>query len=660
RPALDLDALVDGLPRTTRLHAVPALMREIVERVRARGLAPQAYRRLRTVFVGGDAVPEALLADLLEVFPRAEVRVLYGPTEGTIICTSHRVPRDGRPARPLLGRPLGNAELLVCDAAGREVPAGVPGEIWLGGPAVSRGYLNQPELTAERFVERDGGRFFRTGDRARWLEDGTLEFLGRADGQVKLRGLRIELGEIESVLAAHPDVLDVVAMVREDQPGQPRLVAYVRTRELDAPADLAERLRQTARQRLPEYMVPAAFVRIAELPLTAHGKVDRQALPRPEDGQSVAERDDVAPRTDAERELVKIWEEILDVRPIGVRTSFFELGGHSLLSVRLQAEIKVRFGRSLPLEVLFEEPTIERVASWLEGWFEESEGIREKALVPLQPEGEEPPFFCVHPAGGGVQCYLPLASHMGTRQPFLALQAPEIEDPSFAPQASIEEMAANYLEAVRRVQPHGPYHLGGWSFGGLVAFEMAQQLVKAGEEVALLALLDATMPGRNGGAPVSKPAELIAELVASQLRAGTGEPLLAAAELEGLSLDDQLGRALAVLADAGLVGPEVDLASLRRRWEGLMARQQAQELYRARPYRGSVLLVRPEEVAVPGGRQGSAELPVRFWSALALGGIEILRVPGRHATMCLEPNVRHLAVCLVRALAQAAASPVPA
>ncbi len=648
RPALDLDALIDGLPGATQLHAVPALMRQLVDRARARGGV--ACPRLRTVFVGGDSVPAPLLADLLEIFPGAQVRVLYGPTEGTIICSSYAVPRSGPPL-PLLGHPLPNVELRLCDAAGRPVSAGVTGEICIGGPGVSREYLNRPDLTAERYVRIDGRRFFRTGDQARYLKDGTLEFLGRADGQVKLRGLRIELGEIESVLSGHPDVGEVVAVIREDIPGERQLVAYMRTREPERDSgDLEQELRSLAQRHLPDYMVPSAFVRLAALPLTPHGKVDRSSLPRPWNTREVAAREYVAPRTALEAELAGIWESILNVRPIGIRSSFFDLGGHSLLSLQLLTEVKNRFGRGLPLEVLFEEPTVEHLAAWLGGWAEEGEWAGGGPLVTLQAEGTDAPLFCVHPAGGGVQCYIALAGHLGTSQPFYGLQAREIDDESLDPQSSIEEMAATYLEVVRGVQPIGPYRIGGWSYGGMIAFEMAQQLARAGEQVALLALIDATPPGEGvGSAPTS--AELIVDLLVSLHP--TVQPVLAVADLEGLPLEEQLACAGEALRLAGVSGPAADLGVLRRRWDGVLARRQARQGYRARPYTGPIFLFRPEEVIrSPQGTTSTQEDPVRFWSSLALGGIEVVHVPGRHETMCREPHVRSLAGALARALAR--------
>jgi pristinamycin I synthase-3/4 len=346
RPAVDVDRLASDLGGFTRLHAVPALMRQIVDRVLA-GEVPAP--RLRTVFVGGEAVPADLLDDMRRAFPRAEIRVLYGPTEGTVICTSHRVAEEG-PARPLLGRPLGNMEVRLLDRAGEPVPIGVPGEVWLGGAGVSRGYLNREELTRERYVEGDGRRWYRTGDLARWLPDGTLEFRGRADDQVKIRGFRVEPGEVEAVLASHPAVREAVVVAREG-----RLVAYVVGGE-------ETELRSFLRERLPEYMVPSAIVALDALPLTRHGKVDRRALPAPGKARPGSRVELVAPRGPVEEALAGIWASLLEVERVGIHDNFFDLGGHSLLATRVVAAIRRELGAEIPLRALFERPTVAQLA----------------------------------------------------------------------------------------------------------------------------------------------------------------------------------------------------------------------------------------------------------------------------------------------------------
>ncbi len=341
------------------LHAVPALMRQVVERVReTRGALPA----VRRAFVGGDAVPPDLLGAMRDVFPGAEVRVLYGPTEGTIICAAHRVRGGEAGGRHLLGRPLDGAPLYVLDAAGEPAPVGVPGELCIGGAGVARGYLGRAELTADRFVPDPfgavpGARMYRTGDRARWGADGVLEFLGRLDAQVKVRGFRIEPGEIEARLAAHPGVREAVVLVREDAPGEKRLAAYVVP---SAEGVEAAELREHLRARLPEHMVPSAVVLLGELPLTRNGKVDRGALPAPEGAGAAAEW--VAPRTPTEEVMAGIWGEVLGLERVGAADNFFELGGHSLLATQVASRVRAACGVELPVRALFETSTLAELA----------------------------------------------------------------------------------------------------------------------------------------------------------------------------------------------------------------------------------------------------------------------------------------------------------
>ncbi|HET7460394.1 MAG TPA: amino acid adenylation domain-containing protein [Longimicrobium sp.] len=352
---LDVPALVTEIADATLVHAVPALMRQLVQAERE---TPR-FTRLRRAFVGGDRVAADLLAEMREALPGAETHVLYGPTEGTILASTHPVPAYGIVAGHPIGRPLGNVRLYVCDGLGSPQPAGVPGELLIGGAGVARGYLGRAGLTAERFVPdpfgtEPGARLYRTGDRARWRTDGTLEYLGRLDGQVKVRGFRIEPGEIEAVLRGHERVTECVVVAREDVPGDRRLVAYV------AGGVEADELREHLRGTLPEYMLPSAFVFLEALPLTPNGKLDRKALPAPDFGS--AEDRYVAPRTPTEEVLAGIWAEVLRLERVGVEESFFDLGGHSLLATRVVSRVSAVFGVELPLRALFEGPTVAELA----------------------------------------------------------------------------------------------------------------------------------------------------------------------------------------------------------------------------------------------------------------------------------------------------------
>jgi hypothetical protein len=364
-------------------------MRRIVHEVRSTGEG--VLRGLRQAFVGGDAVAPDLLEEMRIAFPAADINVLYGPTEAAIICATHRL--GGEPAsRQMVGRPLGNTALYVLLPGGEVAPVGAPGELCLGGRSVARDYLGRPELTAARFVPDPfsavpGARMYRTGDRVRWLSTGELEFLGRTDHQVKVRGFRIEPGEIEARLVEHPGVREAVVVVREDTPGDKRLVAYVvgdETAEVDA-------LRAYLGERLPDYMVPAAYVHLPALPLNPNGKVDRKALPAPE-GDAFARRGYEAPVGEMETALAEIWAEVLGIDRVGRHDGFFELGGHSLLAVTLIARMRAQ-GLHADVRTLFGTPTLAGLAAAVSGESAEvavpENLIPERAARAVDPDAEE-------------------------------------------------------------------------------------------------------------------------------------------------------------------------------------------------------------------------------------------------------------------------------
>jgi amino acid adenylation domain-containing protein len=453
-------------------------------------LDPTAVAGLtRSFIVGGEQLTAESIAFWREHAPGTRIVNEYGPTETVVGCCVYTVPDDGDPrsgAVPI-GRPIGATRLYVLDPSGALAPIGVAGELYIGGAGVARGYWKRPELTAEKFLadpfsDEPNARMYRTGDMVRWRADGHLEFLGRVDDQVKIRGYRVELGEIETVLAGHPEVREAAVVVHE-MSGDRRLVAFlVAESGEEAPATPA--LRSWLRGRLPEYMVPSSFAFLEAVPLTPNGKVDRKALAKvvvSSEAPAV-----VGPRDEVEARLVAIWEETLQVRPIGVTDGFFEIGGHSLLAFRLLGRVEAEFGKGLPLAQLMAEPTVERMAHLLRG----TDDVHiVSPLVRLQPRGELPPFFCAHPIGGLVYDYRELARRLGDGRPFLGLQATGFEGDA-PPDATIWAMADRYLKAVREVQPHGPYYLGGWSLGTAIAFEMARKLRDEGETVAALVLID--------------------------------------------------------------------------------------------------------------------------------------------------------------------------
>ncbi|HEX2092606.1 MAG TPA: amino acid adenylation domain-containing protein [Longimicrobiaceae bacterium] len=628
----EVDRLAAELESATLLHAVPALMREIVRAVRASGSG--TLPRLRRAFVGGDAVPPDLLAEMREAFPAAEIRVLYGPTEATILCAAHPVEDGEAGGRRLIGGPLGNAVLHVLDPGGRAVPPGVSGELCVGGAAVARGYLGRPGLTAERFVPdpsgAPGGRLYRTGDRARWSANGTLEFLGRLDSQVKIRGFRIEPGEVEALLAAHPAVRDAVVVARDDPPGERRLAGYV------VPSHGAvsvEALRGYLEERLPGYMVPSALVALDALPLAPNGKLDRRALPAPGE---VGGAGYVAPRTPAEEALARLWCEVLGVERVGVHDDFFELGGQSILAVRLLARVRGELGVDLTAAELLQGSTLERMAQAVAG-------RRQRArlpLVPLQPFGGCSPLFLAHPAGGHVLCYRELAVLLAPEHPVYALQPRGIEAGE-EPLDTVEALAAHYVEAIRAFRPDGPYRLGGWSFGGAVAWEMARQLDAAGAEVELLALID-TGPQTPEAISIDPrdPAEVVWQTVAAL----AGWPAAMRVEVDRIRGGEPREMALTMirLMDAPRLLPESRVDEVLRLIAVRGANLRAQADYRPRPYRGHLTYIR-----TAGSEHTRAHAPgLDYWSALARGGTTEHRVSGSHGTLLQEPHVRWVAEVL--------------
>jgi surfactin family lipopeptide synthetase C len=475
---------------------------------------PQALRGISQLLIGGEQLSAPHVRCAQEALPGTQIINGYGPTENTTFTCCYSIPQGlARDATTIpIGRPIANTDVYILDKHLQLVPVGVPGQLYTGGDGLARGYLNRPDLTNEMFIPHPfstepGARLYKTGDLARWRADGNIEFLGRIDHQVKIRGFRIELGEIESVLGRHEAVREVVVMAREDIPGDKRLVAYIIPEGEQTPS--VSVLRQYLKEKLPEYMMPNVFVMLEKFPLTPNGKVDRRALPAPEHTRPELEETYVAPRTPVEQSLAEIWANVLGVERVGVNDNFFELGGHSLLAVQLFVRIRKWAGIDLPLATLLKSPTVQGLAEILdpscatapisgETISEISSPVQQwQSLVPIQPEGNRPPVFLIHAIGGNVLNYLPLLQHLGPDQPFYGLQARGL-DGVLSPFSSIEEMASHYIAEIRSVQSSGPYFLGGASFGGTVAFEIAQQLTKQGEKVAFLVLFDSVGPGARG------------------------------------------------------------------------------------------------------------------------------------------------------------------
>ncbi len=626
---------------------------------------PDAFRTLKTLMFGGEACDPNCVREVLRNGAPTRLLHVYGPTESTTFASWHLIETVPSDATTIpIGRPLSNTTLYVLDRHLNPVPVGIPGELYVGGDGLARGYWQREELTAERFIAvqlavgswqlaagtdhrqltTDNFRLYKTGDLVRLLPDGSLEFIGRKDQQIKLRGFRIELGEIEAALLQHPAVQECALLVTENQSQDKRLIAYF---VASTAAPLPEELREFLQQRLPDFMLPSAFCRLDELPLNPNGKVDRHQLPRLETLQSEAVPDSARPTDELKLRLAWIWEQVLGVKAIGAHDNFFHLGGHSLIAVRLFTEIEKAFGLRLPLATLFQAPTIAQLAAalrqrgWQPAW---------RSLVALRPNGTKPPFFCVHAVGGNVLEYHDLAQQMPTDQPFYGLQSLGLDGQS-APLTSIAEMAAAYITEMRQIQPHGPYHLGGRSFGGSVAYEMARQLHEQGETVGLLAMLD-TYP--LGWLKLCSEADARAyEQEFLKLRVTRHFQ-----NLRQISMADKWRYVLSKAQYKqrkyknwwwrvrSRFGPPSarSLKQALRNIEELNYR--AAKQYIPQPYPGRVTFFCANE-------EVSADENIRGWQTLAQGGVAVVRIPGDHQTMIHPPNVQSLAQQLSECLAQA-------
>ncbi|MEU5103150.1 MULTISPECIES: non-ribosomal peptide synthase/polyketide synthase [unclassified Streptomyces] len=483
---LDLDALAELVvtERITGLWASGGLFRLLAEE------HPECFAGLREVRTGGDVVPAYAVRKALAHCPDTWVTAGYGPTETTVFSTRHSMRAgDPVPESVPIGRPLDGTRAYVLSPGLEPLPVGVVGELYLAGSGVARGYENNPAMTAERFVADPfgppGTRMYRTGDLVRWRADGLMEFAGRADEQVKLRGFRVELREVEIALSSCGGIGQAVALVREDRPGDKRLVGYV-VPDSGSPAPDPAALRARLAGRLPDFMVPSALVVLDALPLTDHTKLDRAALPAPEYHTEPARR----PRSPQEEVLCGLFADALGVPEVGIDDDFFLLGGNSLTAAALISRIRTTLGSRLGMQALFTAPTPGGLARRLEAGLGPDERNGLEVLLPLRTTGSRPPVFCFHAGGGLSWRYAGLLRHLPPEHPVYGLQARAFGTPGYRP-ADIEEIAADFLERIRSVAPSGPYHLLGWSFGGLVAHAVATRLQEQGEEVGLLAMLDA-------------------------------------------------------------------------------------------------------------------------------------------------------------------------
>jgi amino acid adenylation domain-containing protein len=638
------------LPEKDRVTLINTVPSAIAELVRMDGIPKSS----KTINLAGEPLPDSLVEQIYAGSSVEKVYNLYGPTECTTYSTFTLVPRG---VTVTIGKPIANTRTYILDTNHKPVPVGVAAELYLAGAGLARGYFGRDDLTGERFLVDPfvpGGteRMYRTGDLCRWLPDGNIQYLGRTDHQVKLRGFRIELGEIEATLNRHPSVRQSVVIVREDVPGLQRLAAYVVPHVGAQPQ--TDELLEHAKRSLPEFMVPSSVCVLDAFPLSPNGKIDRKGL-RPPDGLlTQVESRFEAPRDSLEQLLSQLWSKTLNLRRVGIRDNFFDLGGHSLLAVRILMKIEQRLDKRLPLSTLLQAPTVAELAdllrtdNWTPSW---------SSLVPIRAGGSKPPFFLMHSHGGNILEYYPLANLLDQDQPVYALQARGL-DGNIIRGESMQQLAAAYLKEIRSLQPSGPYFLGGFCFGGLLALEAAQQLTTAGEEVALVVMMQSTHPASATFKPTTNALQRL------WYRAAKRTSL----ERENLSyrgprylierLRHALDKAKAWSAiryhgrngnggpvSSSLVPYTLELLSIEH--DEVFVR------YQPGSYSGKVVLFRSSK-QMP-GLIADASLG---WNQLLGKDLEICVVPGHQQNMLIEPNVHALSRELQRHLEQAQRSVV--
>ncbi|WP_191272746.1 non-ribosomal peptide synthetase [Nocardiopsis terrae] len=577
--------------------------------------APHVFATVREVWTGGDVVPPTAVRRVLESCPGVVVKVLYGPTETTLGRTWDRfTDATAVPDSVPIGRPLDNTRAYVLDAALRPVPPGVPGELYLAGTALARGYVGRPDFTAERFVADPfglgGSRMYRTGDAVRWRSDGILDFLGRVDDQVKIRGHRVEPGEVETAIAAYPGIARAAVVGRKHPAGDTVLAAYLVPEPGEDTPD-TDALRSALHGVLPDYMIPTGLTVVPTLPLTPNGKLDRSALPEPEWVRRTTGR---PPRGPGEETLCRLFEDVLGADRVTVDDNFFDLGGHSLLAVRLMARVNETLGTEMAPRSLFEAPTVAELGDRITRGAGSGQSL--EVVLPLRPGGQAPPFFCVHPAGGFGWPYAALLGALPPDQPVYALQARGLAEEATKLPGDIHEMAREYAERIRAVVPSGPVRLLGWSFGGIVAHALACRLEAMGTPVEFLAILDGYPDAYTEDAPEVGEEDALAVLLDA---AGSDRTLI------GPAVDRR--RVMAALRDSGSALASLDEKAIERVVRVFLNNTALIRGYRPERFDGDLFFV--------GAERGHADtgLTPDAWRPYVAGEVTTHWVDSDHASM---------------------------
>lgn len=618
------------------------------------------FANVRQLLVGGDVLSPPHVKKILQDQPELVLINGYGPTENTTFTACHPIDRCAEQGPVPIGRPIANTRVYVLDVAGQLVPIGVTGEIFAGGDGVARGYLDSPAATAEKFIPdpfstEPGARLYRTGDLGRWRTDGNLEFIGRFDSQVKIRGFRVELGEIESVIGRHPGVRECAALVQEDDLAEKRIVAYVAAKP-NIILNLND-LRQYVEDTLPKYMIPTTFHMLPELPLTPNGKVDRKELAKMK-GSGAELAGYIAPRTPVELRLAQIWQDTLKCGRVGVTDHFFlDHGGHSLLALTAASRIEKGLGVKVSIGTIFQNPTVETMAQLIE---RQGANIVNSPLVPIQPKGSKRPLFCIHPGPGSAFCFIELAHLLDRDRPFYGFQSQGISGDQ-PPLETIEEMAALYLQEIKKVQPKGPYLIGGYCFGALVAFEIVQRLHSEGEEISAMIVIDGEPPLFNPedrdhvlGAAIARAHSFSSDLLdmvpsaARIIERQTGRKLSFDSQAYSKQpREKQLDYFLQSLRAVGFFPPDADLLhglGMLRTFKAnvdSVLRYIPRSRYMPRLVCFHAADWNPED-------QGREQLDK--WSEHFPDQVELIKIPGDHVSIMSKPHVEVLATRMMEIL----------